>query len=416
MKILLVNNYYYNRGGDCTYLFSLKKLLEEKGHKVSIFSMNHPNNFDSEYSKYFVSYINYDEEIKDVGIYSSLKVLNRTIYSKEARVKIEELIKEERPDIVHLQNIHHHITPSIFYILKKYKIPVVWTLHDYTLICPNTSFLSHGKICERCRKKKFFWPFIVKCKKDSFGASSMAAFETTLHNLIKIDNFVDAFIAPSKFLYDKFLEYGIESDKLVHLNYFTTFNCKCDEISTNDYYLYVGRLSEEKGIKNLIDAALRVNKSKLKIAGAGPLQNELVAYSKARDKNGIIEFLGHKSHEELVVLYKNCKFIVVPSEWYEVSGLIIFEAFVCGKPAIGSRIGGIKELIKDTERGILFETGNNDDLSAAIKFLLNNPNIVEEMGKKARDFVTKELSAAKHYQKLIIIYEQAISKHLVSTF
>jgi glycosyltransferase involved in cell wall biosynthesis len=414
MKILLVNNYYYNRGGDCTYLFSLKKLLEEKGHRVSIFSMHHPQNFDSEYSRYFVSYINYDEEIKNVSIYSSLKVLNRTIYSKEAKVKIEELIRDERPDIVHLQNIHHHITPSIFYIFKKYKVPVVWTLHDYTLICPNTSFLSHGKICERCKKKKYFWPSIVKCKKDSFGASSMAAFESTLHNLMKIDNYVDAFIAPSKFLYDKFLEYGIKSDKLMRLDHFTTFSCSCEKQTTGAYYLYVGRISEEKGLKTLIDAALRVNSSKLKIAGGGPMSEQMIEYTRSKDKNNIIEFLGHKSLEELIELYKDCKFIVVPSEWYEISGLIIFEAFACGKPAIGSKIGGITELIKDTERGLLFEPGNVEDLSATIKFLLNNPDIVEEMGNNAREFVVNELSAEKHYHKLIEIYEQAISKHIVS--
>ena len=415
MNILLVNNYYYNRGGDCTYLFSLKKLLEEHGHKVSIFSMHHPQNFDSEYSKYFVSYINYDEEVKDVSVYSSLKVLNRTIYSKEAKVKIEKLIRDEQPDIVHLNNIHHHITPSIFSSFEKYNIPIVWTLHDYTLICPNTSFLSHGKICEKCWKKKYFWAPITKCKKSSLSASSMAAFEATVHNLMKIGKKVDAFIAPSKFLYDKFLEYGVDSDSLVRLDHFTDFSCSSEDQTTDDFYLYVGRISEEKGVKTLIDAALRVNASKLKIAGDGPMSGEIIEYIKSRDKNNIIEFLGHKTHEELAELYKNCKFIVVPSEWYEISGLIIFEAFACRKPVIGSRIGGIIELINDTERGLLFEHGNVEDLSATIKFLLNNPDIVEEMGNNAREFVVNELSAEKHYHKLIQIYEQAISKHLAST-
>ena len=415
MKILLVNNYYYNRGGDCTYLFSLKKLLEEKGHRVIIFSMHHPQNFDSEYSKYFVSYINYDDEVKDVGIYSSLKVLNRTIYSKEAKVKIEELIKDEQPDIVHLQNIHHHITPSIFYIIKKYNIPVVWTLHDYTLLCPNTSFLNHGKICEKCRKKKYFWPLMTKCKKNSFGASSMAALEATVHCLMMIENMVDYFIAPSKFLYEKFLEYGVKSNKLVRLDHFTTLSCSSEYQTPGDYYLYVGRISEEKGIKTLIDAAVNVNSSQLKIVGAGPISEEMIEYAKSKDKNNIIEFLGHKSQEDLIELYNNCKFVVVPSEWYEISGLIIFEAFSCGKPVIGSKMGGIIELIEDTVRGLLFESGNVEDLTATIKFLLNNSDIVEEMGNNAREFVLNELSAEKHYQRLIQIYEQAISKHLLLT-
>ena len=118
MNVLLVNNYYYNRGGDCTYLFSLKSLLEDRGHKVSIFSMHHPMNFDSQYSEYFVSYINYEEEVKNKSISSGLKVAQRTIYSRESRRKIEALIEKVKPDIVHVQNLHHHITPSIFSVIK----------------------------------------------------------------------------------------------------------------------------------------------------------------------------------------------------------------------------------------------------------------------------------------------------------
>ncbi len=411
MKILLVNNFYYNRGGDCTYLFSLKELLEENGHQVSVFSMHHPQNNDSKYSKYFVSYINYDEEIKNVGISSALKVLNRTVYSKEARLNVEKLIRDERPDVVHLQNIHHHITPSIFYAFKKYKIPIVWTLHDYTLICPNTSFLNRNKICEKCKKKKYFWPSLLRCKKDSLGASSMAAFEATLHTLMMIEGMVDIFITPSDFLHNKFIEYGVSANKLVRIDHFSPLSINSEKDKQDDYYIYVGRLSEEKGTKTLIDAAIKTDLSKLKIAGGGPLEEELRAYVKSKDINNRIEFLGHINQEELKNLYAKCKFIVVPSEWYEISGLIIFEAFVHGKPAIGSKIGGIVEIIKDTERGLLFEPGNVDDLSAVIKFMLNNPDIVDEMGENAKKFIAETLTPENHYNKIIKVYEQAISKH-----
>ncbi|MEM3001818.1 MAG: glycosyltransferase, partial [Candidatus Nitrosocaldus sp.] len=152
MKVLIVSNFYYNRGGDCTYMFSLKKLLEDMGHKVIVFSMNHPLNFQSEYSRYFVDYINYDEAVKSISLATGFEVLSRAVFSIDAKRKIEELIEDERPDIAHLQNIHHHITPSIFYPLKKNNIPIVWTLHDFVLICPNTSFLANGRICERCKK------------------------------------------------------------------------------------------------------------------------------------------------------------------------------------------------------------------------------------------------------------------------
>ncbi len=420
MKILLVNNFYYNRGGDCTYLFSLEKLLGEKGHKVITFSMHYPQNFDSEYSKYFVSYINYDEEIKDINISSGFKVLNRTIFSREAKKKIENLIREEQPDIAHLQNIHHHITPSIFYALKKHKIPIIWTLHDYTVICPNTSFLSRGKICEKCKKKKYFWPLIARCKKDSFAASTMAAVETMMHRIMKVNDLVDVFIAPSEFLRTKFIEYGFKEEKLICLNYFIDVNLHNEGEATGDYYLYVGRISEEKGIKTLIDAAVnarsnrgyishKANGSKLKIVGGGHLKEEMESYTNSKDKNKVIEFLGHKSHNETINLIKKCQFVVIPSEWYENFPFAILEAFACGKPAIGSRVGGIPELIKDTERGLVFEPGNSADLSSTIRYLLNNQDIVEEMGRNARTHVEQELSAEKHYQELVEIYKRVIS-------
>jgi glycosyltransferase involved in cell wall biosynthesis len=426
MKILLINNFYYNRGGDCTYMFNLKKLLETKGHNVIVFSMHHPENFSTECSKYFVSYINYDEEVKDVSIASGIDVLKRTIFSWEAKKKIERLIEDERPDIAHMHNIHHHITPSIFYPLKKHKIPIVWTLHDYSVICPNTSFLSQGRICERCKKRKYFWPPLTKCKKNSFGASAMAAMETSVHNIMCINSLVDIFIAPSEFLRNKFIEYGFKKEKLICQHYFVDPDSCTGSVSginnNEDYYLYIGRLSEEKGIKTLIDAAIVVNKYqgcqsalttfvKLKIVGGGPLRDNLESYANANAENNFIEFLGHKSQDEVMQLIRGCKFVVVPSEWYENFPFAILETFVCGKSVIGSRVGGIPELIRDTERGMVFETGDSADLSAVIKYLLNNPDIAVEMGRNARKYVAQELNGEKHYEDLIQIYGKVLKNN-----
>ena len=420
MKILLVNNFYYNRGGDCTYLFSLQNLLKEKGHKVSIFSMHHPNNFESEYSKYFVSYINYDKEVKAKSISSGFKVAKRTIYSTEARKKIEALIKAEKPDIAHIQNIHHHITPSIFSSLKKHGIPIIWTLHDYTMICPNTSFLAQGKICERCKKRKYFWPSIVRCKKNSFAASTMAAIETTIHTITGFNKSVDFFIAPSNFLREKLIEYGVREDKIIRLNNFTCFvdfsNKKPD---IENYFIYLGRLSEEKGIKTLIDAAIKVllnenndtgsfNNYKLKIVGDGPLKEEMVSYVKLKGAEKTIEFLGHKSHDEAMDILKGSRFLVIPSQWYENFPFTVLESFTLGKPVIASRIGGIPELVKNWETGLLVEPGNPELLALKISFLLKHPEKAEAIGEVARDFMTGEINSENHYLKLMAVYEQVI--------
>lgn len=390
-------------------MFALKQLLESKGHSTVIFSMNHPKNFDCDYSRYFVDYINYAEEVKNKNISSGIKVLKKTLYSKEAREKIEILLRNEKPDIAHLQNIHHHITPSILYVLKKYNIPIVWTLHDYTIICPNTSFIANGRICERCKKRKYYWPPIIRCKKGSFAASSVAAFETLLHRLMGVYNLVDIFITPSRFLRNKFIEYGFPPERFVHVEHFIDFPVIKEQGTNEDYYLFVGRIAEEKGVKTLIDAALTVNRCHLKIAGGGPLFEEMLEYIKQHDKKGIIECLGHTSRQELHELYMKCKFIIVPSEWYENAGLIIFEAFACGKPVIGANIGGIPEFVKHNERGLVFEAGNAKKLREAIEQLLDNPDAAVAMGENARDFISRKLNPEIHYNKIINLYNNLLN-------
>ncbi len=408
MKILIVSNFYYNRGGDCTYLFLLKKLLEDKGHKVIVFSMNHPLNFESEYSEYFVSYINFPDELKNISISTGFDVVSRTVFSLEAKLKIEKLIEEEKPDIAHLQNIYHHITPSIFYPLKKNKIPIVWTLHDYSIICPNTSFLSHSTICERCKKRKYFWPPLVKCKKNSFSASTMAAVETSLHWIMNINDLVDIFIAPSEFLRIKMIEYGFQKDNIVCLNNFNDVELSNESDDSGDYYLYIGRLSEEKGLRTLIDAALKANSGKLKILGDGPLKNELISYVKSKTENNNIEFMGHVSHKNVIELLRKCSFIILPTECYENFPYSIIEAFACGKPAIASRLGGIPELVRNWETGLLFEPGDSDNLSLKIKFFVNHPLKAAEMGRVAKKFVEQELNGDKYYVRLNEIYTRLL--------
>ena len=406
MKILLVNNFYYNRGGDCIYLFSLKKLLEKKGHKVIVFSMSHPENFQSDYSDYFVSYINYAEEVNNKSLVSGLRVINRSIYSSEARRNLERLIKKEKPDIAHIQNIYHHITPSTLYVLKNYKIPIIWTLHDFTIICPNTTLLYNGRICERCKKRKYFWPLIIKCKKKSLSASLMAAMETIVHRMMKIYNMVDIFIVPSNFTKYKLIEYGLKWDNIIVLNHFYDIDIRKAPDDIGYYYLYIGRISEEKGILTLIDAVIQIGTIELKIIGDGPLKEELISYAKSKDKNESIVFIGQKSREELIEFYMNCKAVIVPSICYETFGLVILEAFACGKPVIGSRLGPIPELIKDYETGLTFEPGNVDDLVLKIDYMINNPDKTIEMGKNARKFVETNLNAERHYQRLMEIYCQ----------
>jgi len=238
----------------------------------------------------------------------------------------------------------------------------------------------------------------------------MAAIEHSVQMISGVYGLVDAFICPSEFIRNKFIEYGFYEDRLVLLNHFIDGSNDYIEEHPGDYLIYVGRLTKEKGIMTLIDAAIKIGDCKLKIIGEGPLKDDLIAYTKSRKAENYIEFLGHKSHEDVIKLLQNCKFLVIPSEWYEVTGLVIIEAFACGKPVIGSRIGGIPELVKDHKTGLLFEPGNADDLSSKIGHLSKQPGKIIEMGKAGRSLVREELNAERHYEKLMEIYKKAMVK------
>ena len=412
-KILIANNFYYNRGGASTYVFDLSGLLNMHGNKVIPFSMHHPMNFKTVYSKYFISHIDYAEEIKRISPISTLKVGLRCIFSLEANKKIENLIRREKPDIAHIQSIHHHITPSILYVLKKFRIPIIWTLHDFVLICPNTNFFYNDQVCEKCKYVKYFWAPLCKCKKNSFFASFAAAVETTVHRMMRIFNYVDIFISPSEFLRKKFIEFGYPSERIVHLP--NPMDPIVNELNYVDsgYCLYAGRLAQGKGLKTLIDATIQAGKVNLKIVGNGPLMKELVSYVKSKDNKGLIKMLGQKSRNEVIELLKRSNFSVVPSELYENFPYSVLEAFAIGKPVIGSRIGGIPELIDDGINGFLFPPKDVARLSELMCTLSENHDRARRMGENAKKKCALKFNSKKHYNELMKIYQQAAGSKFI---
>jgi len=405
MKITQINSFYYTRGGDCTHMFATTELLRKNGHEVHHFAMNHPMNFESPDDKYWPSYIDYREAIKDKSIKNIFRVIFRSIYSLEAKKCIDRFLDDVKPDLVHIHNILHHITPSILGEIKKRGIPIVWTLHDYTIICPNTSFLTeNGDICEACKKRKFFMASVKRCKKNSLGASLVAMLENYVHRLMRVFRHVDFFISPSDFLRKKFVEYGMGQKVVTVNNFMDIADCvPCYE--NKDYYVYLGRLNHIKGVDTLVEAAKRVPEVVLKVVGVGELKEE---FEKQNISN--VEFVGFKSGEELKTLTQNAMFAVVPSQWYENFPYSVLEPMAYGKAVIGSRIGGIPELIKDGETGYLFEPHNVDELVSLIKKLSSNNGDIVRMGKNARARVEKEFNQKVHYDKLMEIYQKALNQ------
>ena len=218
MKILIVNTYHYLRGGDCRHAFGLAELLKAKGHDVYFFGMKGENNLVCPEEEYFVSEIDYRKAITAKNPLAALRVFWRSIYSFEARKNIARLLNEIKPDIAHLHSIRHHLTKSILRELAKRKIPVIWTLHDYKEICPNTSFYDGRTICEDCKGRKYTGILRNKCKKGSLAASSVTYLEAKINDWLGYDKYVDLYISPSSFLREKFIEYEYDPHKIVHLH------------------------------------------------------------------------------------------------------------------------------------------------------------------------------------------------------
>lgn len=408
MKILMVNKFFYIKGGSETYYFSLKKLLEKNGHEVIDFSMKDEKNFESEYSKFFVEGIDYN---KKQSIMSKVKAGLKIIYSFEAKRKLEELIKETKPDIAHLHIFQHQLSLSILDVLKKYNIPIVYTAHDLKMICPNYKMLTHGEICERCKNGKYYNCLKYKCLKDSTLKSAIGMTEAYVNKWRKAYDKIDYIITPSKFYKDKFIEFGVNPDKVSHIpNFLDTKEVEYDKLDNQDYFLYFGRLSEEKGIMTLIKAMNAINAT-LKVVGTGPLKEEIDNNIKNNNLKNI-EVLGFKSGKELNTLVANAKAVVLPSEWYENGPYSAIESLRLKRPLIGSDLGGIPELIDEGENGYVFKHGDVEDLNEKLKKIENlSEDELKVLQDNAYNAFLNNYSENLHYRKIKEIYFQIVQRN-----
>ena len=401
MKVLMANKYFYLKGGAENSFFETANLLKKKGHQVSFFSMKGERNLPSEYEEYFIPEVRYES-----GAFSNrIAAAGRMLYSFSARRNIEKLMRKEKPDIAHLNNIYHQISPSILHSLKKFKVPVVMTLRDYKVVCASYSMVAGGKICEACKDGKYYQTFLKACVKDSRLKSLLNTLEMYLHHhVLNLYGLVDVFISPSAFLKQKVVEMGFRG-RVVHLPNFTTLDDYEPVYEYEPSVIYFGRISKEKGIATLIEG-VRGTPVQLKIVGEGPLKETLSRSLKPEDN---VKFLGYKTGDDLRNEIKKSMCVMLPSEWYENNPRTVLEAFAFGKPAIGSRVGGIPELVRDNETGLTYEMGNAADLKEKLLYFIRHPEEVRRMGVNARKMVENELNREVHYKKLMEVYKSVMS-------
>ncbi len=400
MKVLLAHRNFSRGGGDSAVVLATYELLKSKGDSVSIFSVHDAKNKETPFSKYFVPGVDLNTQ---GGLMERLRVAGRVLYSFEAKRNIKRLIEDHRPDVAHLHAIYHVISPSIIDALKKAKVPVVMTLHEYKLVCATYRLLNRGKLCEVCREGRYYNCFMKKCTKDSYLKSFLNMVEMYLHHsLMKIFDKVDVFIAPSEFLKDKMKKMGFRGKVVCLSNFIDISKYESSYALGDGSIVYFGRLSPEKGLLTLIDAVKGID-VRLKIIGDGP-QREILERKLKEEGVSNVELLGFKSGQDLFREVSNASFTVLPSEWFENNPITVMESFALGKPVLGSDIGGIPELVVDGVRGRVFEPWNVDDLKQKIIEMIGDPAKLEDMGKRARAFAEAELSSDSHYEKLMEIY------------
>lgn len=401
MKILQANKFFFCNGGSETVMFLEREYLSGNGHHVVDFSMRDERNLPSQYEQYFVEGQDYR---KASGKLAKIKSAISLVHSAEAANQITALIRATQPDMMHCHNIYHQLSPSIIGAAKMLGLPVVLTLHDYKPVCPVYNRLHDEHPCSLCLDGDFSNLLKHRCADGSLGKSALLFAEATVQRWLQNYEKVDAFIAPSRFMQEA-ISHRVSADR-VRLLYNGVDTTAIQASNVDDgYVLYLGRLSAEKGVRTLLEAhAASANGWPLVVAGTGPLSVEF------KQQYPQAQFVGHVTGARLEEVVARAAVVVVPSEWYENCPMSVLEAMAYGKPVVGSRMGGIPELVVDGETGLLFDAGNVNQLREQLEHLMLDPELRRKMGMRARARAEKEFSLDKHNAGLMSIYESVLQR------
>ncbi len=399
-SVVHISHNYHVTGGSDNYYFELERLLNNHGHQIIPFCAKSSHNRPSPFEEYFPDSI----DSQNASVFDAAKF----VYSREAKQKLGRLLDDKPVDIAHLHIYYGKLTSSILGELKKRNIPIVQTLHEYKIMCPVYTCISNGKICEACQGKEFWHCTLKRCNRGSLIRSFASTIESYTSKWLGATEHVDHFIGVSEFLTKKMLQIGIPENKIRTIHNFV--DCSRFEPATEPgrYILYFGRLERVKGIYTLLDAIEQLPSVNCIIAGSGPEDGPLRESIVSRGLSNV-ELVGFKSGKALHELIRGSMCTVLPSEWYENCPMSILESFALGRPVIGTNIGGIPELISNSEDGILIDVANANDLAAAIDQIATAPGRAVQMGSAGRMKVMHDFSADKHYAKIQDVYSKVLS-------
>ncbi len=408
MKILMVNKFLYPNGGSETYIFKIGEYLISQGHEVQYFGMEHEGRIVGNHAECYTNNLDFH-----TGKLQKLYYPFQILYSVDAKKKMFTVLKDFEPDVVHLNNFNFQLTPSIIYAVKEYEkkrnkhVKIIFTAHDYQLICPNHMLLVPEKkeLCERCVKGAFVNCTTHNCIHGSKIKSLLGSMEGYLYWIRKTYRYIDTVICPSLFMKKKLDGNPVFKNKTIALHNFIDIPDTVkdrEEVSenrseNNGYVLYFGRYAEEKGIRTLLEVCKRCSHIPFLFAGNGPLEAAVNEVTNIKN-------VGFQTGPELVHLIRNAKFAVIPSEWYENCPFSVMEAQMYGTPVIGADIGGIPELIQEGKTGELFKPKDAVDLQEKIEDLWRDTKKSEQYTKNCGNITFDTL--AVYCEKLVKIYKQ----------
>jgi glycosyltransferase involved in cell wall biosynthesis len=401
VRILHVNKFLYRRGGAEAYMEDLADLQVAAGHTVAFFGMAHPQNTHLEYASHFPEHI--ELEPPPPTLSGRVRGAARMLYSTSASRGMDAVLEEFRPDVVHMHNIYHQLSPSVLRPVAKRRIPAVMTLHDYKLACPTYQFLDHGNLCQACLGGHFQHAILRRCKDGSLGSSAVMAGELFVHTLTRAYSPVRVFICPSRFLEGRMRAAGVYPHRMSHVPHFIETDDIPVKAAPGSGALIAGRLSREKGIDVAIRAIGELDGAMLDIAGTGPEEESLRRLAESVAP-GRVRFHGLVDKSAVQRLMLAAAVVVVPSRWYENQPMVVLEALARGTPVVGSALGGMPELIEPGATGDLVPANDPPALAAAVAPYLRDPALGFAMRDRARATIVTEFAPQRHLERIGAMY------------
>ena len=392
MKILYIYNLYQQAGGENHWVESEPQLMKAHGHAVVVYKRD-------------------NSEIRDFSWWRKGALLWQASWSRQSFREVRSLIRRERPDVAHAYNTLALVTPSVYYTCRDEGVPVVQTLYNYRLVCPAGSLLREGRICEECIDHSLWRSVRYACYRNSRVQTAAVAGMLYRHRRRATwSQMIGAYLVPTEFMRRKLIQGGLPADKIVVKPNFHEPDPGLREASDGSA-LYVGRLTEEKGLRVLVAAWKHMESPpRLRLIGDGPLREELERAASLL--SCCIEVLGQRSHAETMEYLKKAAFVVLPSKWYEGFPHVILEAYACGVPILASRIGTLADVIEDGGTGLLAEPGDPTDLAAKVRWIIKNESAARQIGLNGRKAYETRYTAEQNYQRLMAVYERVIETGL----